>query len=322
MVFRPGNSRFSSDSSDPRPTRRTGWAWQALCHRALRWNGEIASEKMSCAEVVKMMMWKMTKQATIGAMLVFLLAVPAAAQLNEEVVEFTEHLGEYVPGDIVLRDENGESVVLSDFVDRPTIVSMVYFECPGICTPLLNEVADILGKSNLDPDKQPFQLLSVSFEPKDTPAMARVKQENYLKLVGRELPENTWRFFTADQENIDKMTSALGFAYKRAGKEYTHPGGLVILSPDRKIVRYMYGLQFLPFDFQMGVYEASTGTVRPTTARLLNFCFSYDPVGRTYVFNLARVIGTVMIISIVFFIGFLVFTTRGKRGKEALPDGR
>ena len=75
-----------------------------------------------------------------------------------------------------------------DFVDKPTILSIVYFECPGICTPLLNEVADILGKSNLDPDKQPFQLLSVSFEPKDTPEMARQKQANYLKLVGRELP--------------------------------------------------------------------------------------------------------------------------------------
>ncbi len=276
---------------------------------------------MTCGEVVKKMMWKMIKQTTVAMVMAIFFAVPVAAQLNEDVVEFTEHLGEFVPGDITLRDENGELVVLSDFVDRPTIVSMVYFECPGICTPLLNEVADILGKSNLDPDKQPFQLLSVSFEPKDTPKMARQKQENYLKLVGRELPENTWRFFTGDQENIDKMTAALGFAYKRAGKEYTHPGGLVILSPDRKIVRYLYGLQFLPFDFQMGVYEASTGTVRPTTARLLNFCFSYDPVGRTYVFNLARVIGTVMIISIVFFIGFLVFTTRGKRGRKAVPDG-
>ena len=272
-------------------------------------------------EVVNVMMRKMTQQAMIAAVLAIMAALPAAAQLNEETVAFDEHLGEYVPGDITLRDENGQPVLLSEFVDRPTIVSMVYFECPGICTPLLNEVADILGKSNLDPNKQPFQLMSVSFEPKDTPAMARTKQENYLKLVGRELPENTWRFFTADQENIDKMTTALGFAYKRAGKEYTHPGGLVILSPDRKIVRYLYGLQFLPFDFQMGVYEASQGTVRPTTARLLNFCFSYDPIGRTYVFNLARVVGTVMIISIVFFIGFLVFTTRCKRGRKAVPDG-
>jgi protein SCO1/2 len=275
---------------------------------------------MTCGEVVKMMM-KTTRQVAIVALLV-ILAVPAVAQLNEDSVEFAEHLGDIVPGDIVLRDENGDPVVLSEFVDKPTIVSMVYFECPGICTPLLNEVADILGKSNLDPDKQPFQLVSISFEPKDTPEMARQKQENYLKLVGRELPADTWRFFTADQENIDKMTTALGFAYKRAGKEYTHPGGLVILSPERKIVRYLYGLKFLPFDFQMGVFEASTGTVRPTTARLLNFCFSYDPEGRTYVFNLARVVAVVMITSVVFFIIFLVYSTRRRRGKEATPDGR
>jgi protein SCO1/2 len=242
---------------------------------------------------------------------------PAAAQVNEDAVEFVEKLGDVVPGDIVLRDEDGNPVVLSEFVDKPTLVSMVYFECPGICTPLLNEVADILGKSNLDPADTPFQLMTVSFEPKDTPAMAKTKKANYLKLVGRELPAETWRFFTADQENIDKLTAALGFSYKRAGKEYTHPGGLVILASDRKIVRYLYGLQFLPFDFQMGVYEAARGKVMPTTARLLQFCFSYDPDGRTYVFNLARVVAIVMLTSLAFFIAFLIIITRKKRGKEA-----
>ncbi len=242
---------------------------------------------------------------------------PAAAQLNTEAVEFEEHLGEYVPGDITLIDEDGNKVLFADFVDKPTFVSMVYFECPGICVPLLNEVADILGKSRLDPKKQPFQLLAVSFEPKDTPEMAKTKQANYLKLVGRDLPPDTWRFFTGDQENIDKLTAALGFKYKRAGKEYTHPGGLSILSPDRKIVRYLYGLEFLPFDFEMGVFEATTGTVRPTTARLLQFCFSYDPEGRTYVFNLARVVAVVMMTSILIFGVFLYYSTRGKRGKEA-----
>ncbi|MCB1182563.1 SCO family protein [bacterium] len=244
--------------------------------------------------------------------------VPALAQLNEEAVEFDEHLGEIVPGDITLIDEDGQAVLLSDIVDRPTLVTMVYFECPGICTPLLNEVADILGKSRLQPDKQPFQLISVSFEPKDTSAMAKEKKANYLKLVGRELPPETWRFYTADQADIDALTGALGFRYKRAGKEYTHPGGIAILSPERKIVRYLYGLQFLPFDFEMGVYEAAQGKVRPTTARLLQFCFSYDPEGRTYVFNLARVVGVVMLTSIVFFIAFLFYLTRVRgRGKEA-----
>jgi len=244
-------------------------------------------------------------------------ALPATAQLNTEAVEFDEHLGEYVPDGITLIDEDGQEVSFSDFVDKPTFISMVYFECPGICVPLLNEVADILGKSRLDPAKQPFQLVAVSFEPNDTPAMAKTKQANYLKLVGRDLPPETWRFFTGDQENIDKLTTALGFKYKRAGKEYTHPGGLAILAPDRKIVRYLYGLEFLPFDFEMGVFEATTGTVRPTTARLLRFCFSYDPEGRTYVFNLARVVAVVMLTSVLIFAVFLYYSTRVKRGKEA-----
>lgn len=233
------------------------------------------------------------------------------------IVAFEEHLGDILPGDIVLRDENGREVILADFIDKPTILNFVYFECPGICTPLLNEIADILGKSHLDPAKQPFQLLTVSFEPKDSPEMARVKRKNYLELVGRPLPEDTWRFFTGDAENIARFTEAAGFRYMRAGVEYTHPGGILFVSPERKIVRYFYGLEFLPFDFQMGVVEAAKGNVIPTTARLLQFCFSYDPEGRTYAFNLARVVGSVMVFSVLVFMLFLYFSTRGRRDKEA-----
>ena len=239
------------------------------------------------------------------------------AEAEPGIVAFEEHLGSIIPGDIVLRDEQGNEVLMADFIDKPTILNFVYFECPGICTPLLNEIADILGKSNRHPDKQPFQLLTVSFEPKDTPEMARVKRKNYLELVGRPLPEETWRFFTGDAENIARFTEAAGFRYMRAGVEYTHPGGILFLSPDRKIVRYFYGLEFLPFDFQMGVVEAARGHVVPTTARLLQFCFSYDPEGRTYAFNLARVVGSVMLISLLFFIAFLFFSTRRHRHKEA-----
>ena len=248
--------------------------------------------------------------------------LPAAAVSGQEpelepgVVAFEEHLGSFIPGDIILQDENGNDVTMADFIDKPTILNFVYFECPGICTPLLNEVADILGKSNLHPDQQPFQLLTVSFEPKDTPEMAQVKRKNYLELVGRPLPEATWRFFTGDKENIARFTQAAGFRYMNAGVEYTHPGGILFLSPDRKIVRYFYGLEFLPFDFQMGIYEAARGNVVPTTARLMQFCFSYDPEGRTYAFNLARVVGSVMLISLVFFMIFLYFSTRRRRQKE------
>ncbi len=243
--------------------------------------------------------------------------ISAATAEEQGIAAFEEHLGEIVPGDILLRDEHGKEVVLADFIDKPTILNFVYFECPGICTPLLNEIADILGKSGLDPNEVPFQILTVSFEPKDTPEMALAKRNNYLNLVGRPIPPETWRFFTTDAENIRRFTDATGFQYMRAGTEYTHPGGIMFLSPDRKIVRYFYGIEFLPFDFQMGVYEAARGKVTPTTARLLRFCFSYDPAGRTYAFNLARVVGTVMIISIIFFLTFLLFSTRRRRRKEA-----
>lgn len=254
--------------------------------------------------------------AALALLLLLAAATAARAQLNEEAVEYQEHLGETVPGDITLRDEQGQPVTLSQLVDKPTILMMVYFECPGICTPLLNEVADILGKSQLDPRKQPFQLLAVSFEPTDTPETARLKQANYLKLVGRELPPETWRFLTAEQAQIDRLTGAIGFRYKRAGFEYTHAGGLVIMSPDRKITRYLLGTEFLPFDFQMGVYEASQGTVMPTTARLMKMCFSYDPEGRKYVFNVVRVTAFVMLSSLAVFGSFLYFTTRRSRRRE------
>ncbi len=246
-----------------------------------------------------------------------LLACLAVAEENTEVVDFEEHLGEVIPGDISLIDETGAPVLLADFIDKPTILNFVYYDCPGICTPLLNEMADILGKSNLHPDTTPFQVLTVSFEPKDTPEIAAAKRQNYLKQVGRPLPQETWRFFTGDAENIARITGAAGFKYKRAGEEYVHAGGLIILAPDRKIVRYLPGIRFLPFDFQMGVYEAARGHVMPTTARLMQFCFSYDPDGRTYAFNTARVIGATMLTSIILFVFFLMFSTRRSRRKEA-----
>ena len=256
------------------------------------------------------------RAVAVIAVLTLAVAPGAHAQLNEDAVEYRERLGETVPGDITVRDEQGQPVTLAQLIDKPTILMMVYFECPGICTPLLNEVADILGKSQLDPAKQPFQLLAVSIEPTDTAETARLKRANYLKLVGRPLPEQTWRFLTADQDQIDRLTTSVGFMYKRAGNDYTHAGGLVIISPDRKITRYLLGTQFLPFDFQMGIYEASRGTVMPTTARLMQMCFSYDPEGRKYVFNIVRVTAFVMLSSLVVFGSFLYFTTRRSRRRE------
>lgn len=235
---------------------------------------------------------------------------------EQSVIEFTEHLGEYIPGDVSLIDEQGNTIELADFIDKPTILMFVYYECPGICTPLLTEVADVLGKTTFDFEKLPFQLLTVSFDTRDKPEIAAQKRQNYLNQINKPFPAEAWRFFTGDQNNINRLTQAAGFSYQSAGVDFTHPGGLILLSPERKIVRYLYGIEFLPFEFKMGIMEASQGKVSPTTAKLLRYCFSYDPIGRTYAFNIARVIATVMLISVVFFGIFLVFVTRKQKGKN------
>jgi len=253
-------------------------------------------------------------------LLLTLLAGPRLWAAEEEVaasgVFFDEHLGQVLPGDVVLRDENGQDVRLDQLVDKPTILTFVYFDCPGVCTPLLNEVADILGKTDLDPRVEPFQILTVSFEPRDTPAVAAEKRANYLAQLSRPLPSETWRFMTGDAAQLARLTKAAGFSYQKAGFEYTHPGGLILLAPDRTIVRYLYGAKFLPFDFKMGIAEAAKGHVLPTTARLLTICFSYDPEGRTYVFNTMKVVGSSMLLTVGLFAGFLVATQ--KRGSTGL----
>ena len=161
--------------------------------------------------------------AFAGALCLF--AGLASAQESQTEADFEEHLGSIIPPDIVLTDEEGNQVTVGEFFDKPTILNFVYFECPGICTPLLTEIGDILGKSNLDPAKDPFQIVSVSFEPTDTPETAKAKRANYLAQLSRPLPPETWRFMTTDKANIERLTGAAGFHYKPVGGEYVHPGG-------------------------------------------------------------------------------------------------
>lgn len=261
----------------------------------------------------------MTRHALLALLLCIL---PLAAQEGNapEGLYFDEHLGDILPGDIALVDEEGRERLLSDLIDKPTILSLVYFECPGICTPLLNEVTDVLGKTDLDPAVQPFQLLTVSFQPGDTPETAARKRDNYFAQLSRPFPKDNWHFMTGDAENLRRLTEAVGFKYKQVGFEFIHPGGLIILSQERQISRYLYGTEYLPFDFKMGVIEASKGRVLPTTARLLEYCFSYDPAGRTYVFSTMKVVGTTMLTTVGLFTGFLVLTTKRRR-KEWLQRG-
>lgn len=224
-----------------------------------------------------------------------------------------EHLGQKIPLDLAFVNEKGDTVLLKDVIKKPTVLSLVYFRCPGICSPLLDGIVEVTSKvQQFEPGKD-FQLLTISFDPTDTPALARQKKKNYMAQFPKPIPDSAWVWLTGSEENIKKLTDAVGFRYVRDGRDFRHPGLLTILAKDGKITRYLYGITFLPFDIQMSIVEASNGKVGPTLTRVLAFCYSYDPEGKTYAFNFLKVMGYLTVVSLAFFVGILVILSKKKK---------
>lgn len=233
-------------------------------------------------------------------------------------VGIDEKLGDEVPLDLTFLDEEGNSVKLADLLDRPTILSLVYYRCPGICGPLMGGVSEVLDRIQEAVPGEDFRVLTISFNAAETAEMARRKKDNYYKSFHKEMSPEAWRFLTGSQESIDAITSAVGFQYEAAGNEWVHPAAIMVLSPDGMISRYLYGVSFLPFDVKMALMEAAQGRTGPTINKVLLYCFSYDPEGKTYVFNILKVTGTVTLVCVGLFVIFLMVTTRRYRRKETL----
>lgn len=232
-------------------------------------------------------------------------------------VGITEKLGETIPEGIILKDENGNDVEVKSLINKPTIFSLVYFRCPGICSPLLNGLSSAVDKTDLEPGKD-YDLITISFDQTEDHTMATGKKESYLDNLDRKIPADSWRFLTGDSANIKKIADALGFGFQKQGNDFMHGAGIMIVSPDGKIVRYLYSIEYLPFDFKMAVTEASEGKVIPSINRLMKMCFSFDPDGRRYVLNITRVAGTGILLILGVFFGVLVF--KKKKNKENLNN--
>ncbi len=247
--------------------------------------------------------------------------VPAAAKdplpPPTGVAGIEEQLGRNAAVDLVMVDEHGDSVRLESLVDRPTIVALVYYTCPSVCRPLLDEITDVLGKLyqlQMKPGVD-YRVLTVSFDEHDRPEdSARLKGE-YAPRLPTSFPDTAWTFLTSDAETIARFTQSVGFGFKRVGEEFVHPSALVVLSPGGKITRYLYGAEYLPLELKMAIYEASEGRVGPTIARMLRICYSYDPEGRKYVLNVTRIVGAGMILTLVGFALYLAAASR-RRAKE------
>jgi protein SCO1/2 len=224
-------------------------------------------------------------------------------------VGIDEKLGAAIPLDLTFRDENGRQVSLRQLITGPTIIAPVYYHCPDACDFLQGGLAQVLPGVKLKPGKD-FQVLSVSFDEKETPAMAHKSKLIYMDAMQGRFPPEGWHFLTGDLGNIHALTDAAGFHFQRRGDDFLHPVGIFIVSGKGKIIRYLYGTSFLPMDLTLGLMEASAGRTGPTIRKLVRFCFSFDPQNKRYVFNIFRVSATVILLTAGAFLTFLVFYGR------------
>ena len=224
-----------------------------------------------------------------------------------------EHLDEYIPEDIILINQDSMPVSLLSLIDKPTVISFVYYNCPGLCSPLLDGIAEVISRSDLVLGKD-YQVITISFNPTDTPSLGKKKKKNYVAQIKTPTDTEQWIWLTGDSINIAKATQTMGFRYLREGKDFAHAAAIMVTSPKGKITRYLHGTYFLPFDLKMAVVEASQGKSGPAISKVLKFCFSYDAEGKKYVFNITKVTGFLVLGGALVF--FLILFLKPRRKNQ------
>lgn len=227
-------------------------------------------------------------------------------------VEVEEHLGAKIPLDLSFRDETGRTVRLSDLVTGPTIIVPVYYSCTNVCNYLQVNVANAL-KSIKDRPGQDFRVISISFDERETPELAAKSKRMYLTAINTPFPADGWRFLTGDHDTIHRFTDAIGFHFERRGKDFIHPVVSLVVSHDGTIIRYLHGVTILPKDLALALVEAKKGVAGASIRKVVEYCFTYDPIGKTYVFNLLRVSATVVLLCTGGFLAYLLLSGRKQK---------
>jgi protein SCO1/2 len=230
-------------------------------------------------------------------------------------VGYDQRLGETVPLDIVLRDDSGAAVTLREAVaGKPTVLSLVYYECPMLCTLTLNGLVGALTALPFEPGRE-FSLLTVSFDDRERPEQAAARKRAYLSRYHRPGAEKAWRFLTGDKESLRKLTEAVGFRYAwdERTKQFAHPAGVVVLTPDGRIARYLYGVEYAPKDLRLGLIEAGEGRIGSPVDRLLLYCYQYDPARGRYGAVVLRIVRLAGLATMLALGGFVVVMLRRER---------
>ena len=203
-----------------------------------------------------------------------------------------QKLNEEVPLNLTFRDESGREVKLQEyFGKKPVLLTLVYYECPSLCGLVLQGLLKSLRVLNYTPGDQ-FDIVTVSISPKETPALAAAKKQNFLKEYGRLDAAKGWHFLTGEEPQIRKLADAVGFRYVYDPKsgQYAHAAGVMLLTPNGKVSRYFYGIEYSPRDLRMGIIDASQGRVGSPVEKIILFCYQYDPTTGKYSLAIIRIV--------------------------------
>src|SRR5215213_5956826 len=232
-----------------------------------------------------------------------------------------QKLNEQVPFDAVFKDENGREVKLGEyFGKRPVILALVYFECPMLCNEVLNGLTGSLKSLSFDAGRD-FDVIAISFDARENekPDLAKNKKESYMKRYGRPGTENGWHFLTGTQEQIDKVTNAVGFKYywDEKSNQFAHAGGIMITTPEGRLSRYLYGIDYAPKDVKFAVMESAEHKIGNTAEQLMLYCYHYDPSTGKYGLSILKVIRLGGIVTLLGLSAmFFVFWRRSKAKNE------
>jgi len=246
----------------------------------------------------------------------FVLAITDARDVKD--IGIDERLGDVIPDDITIIDENNNPVLFKDLLssNTPTVLNLVYYSCPKLCNFATDGLLQVVNETDSLEIGEDYKLLTVSFDPEDSSELAAGKALKYRSRVKTgEQTQNSWPFFTGDKKNIEELTQSVGFKYKIDGDEFAHASALIVLTPEGKISRYLHGIQHVPNDFRLSLLEASKGEIG--TSKLLNsvllFCYGFDPVGKKYALKALNVVkagGVITLLSLC--VGLTYFWRREK----------
>ena len=234
-------------------------------------------------------------------------------------IHLDQHLDKQLPLDLPFTDETGRRVTLGDyFGKRPVVLALVYYECPMLCTQILNGLVTALTVMNFEPGRE-FDVVAVSFNPREGPGLASQKKAAYLERYGRPHTAGGWHFLTGEEASIKALTEAVGFRYEYddAIKQYAHGAAIEVITPKGHISKYFYGIEYSARDLRLGLIEASEERIGTPVDDFLLFCYHYDPATGKYGASVLRLVRLGGILTVLAFLSFLTISLRRERRAQA-----